>query len=219
MRSSTIALPGGPATALLAEVYGWRGACLAWAGLHLLLGLPLMLSPPRTPQPALPVAAAAAALPEVRVLSYNEITQDTAIESVGIAAQLLFANKLLERFHVGVDFLQIVDASMDPDTSVTRTSRQSATSISRPPNAGASRRWSSIGISQRRPYTATAAPFTQGSIPPKLSFAGRASRSMSSRSWSVKRASFVTAKSSGDSTRTSMSFLSTPATAMERESR
>jgi protease-4 len=29
------------------------------------------------------------------------------VESVGIAAQLLFANRLLERFHVGVDFLQV----------------------------------------------------------------------------------------------------------------
>jgi protease IV len=29
------------------------------------------------------------------------------VEAVGIAAQLLFANRLLERFHVGVDFLQV----------------------------------------------------------------------------------------------------------------
>ena len=48
---------GWPATAFLAEVYGWRGACLAWAGLHLLLALPanLLLVPP-TPPPA-PAAA------------------------------------------------------------------------------------------------------------------------------------------------------------------
>src|SRR5262249_51257027 len=29
------------------------------------------------------------------------------VETVGIAAQLFFANRLLERFHVGVDFLQV----------------------------------------------------------------------------------------------------------------
>ncbi|VTU37361.1 multidrug efflux system protein MdtL [Variovorax sp. PBL-H6] len=39
---------GWPLSALLAEIAGWRGACLAWAGLHLVLGLPLnaLLPPP-----------------------------------------------------------------------------------------------------------------------------------------------------------------------------
>ncbi|VTU40652.1 oxalate/formate antiporter family transporter [Variovorax sp. PBS-H4] len=39
---------GWPLSALLEEVAGWRGACLAWAGLHLVLGLPLnaLLPPP-----------------------------------------------------------------------------------------------------------------------------------------------------------------------------
>ena len=32
---------GWPASALLEHSFGWRGACLAWAGLHLCLGLPL----------------------------------------------------------------------------------------------------------------------------------------------------------------------------------
>ena len=44
---------GWPLTALLEAEIGWRGACLAWAGLHLLVGLPLNASIPR-----------AAALPE-----------------------------------------------------------------------------------------------------------------------------------------------------------
>lgn len=44
---------GWPLTALLEAEFGWRGACLAWAGLHLLVGLPLNASIPR-----------AAALPE-----------------------------------------------------------------------------------------------------------------------------------------------------------
>jgi MFS family permease len=42
---------GWPASALMEEAFGWRGACLAWAGLHLLLGLPLnrLLVPPAPP--------------------------------------------------------------------------------------------------------------------------------------------------------------------------
>ena len=38
---------GWPLTALLESELGWRGACLGWAGLHLLLGLPLNASIPR----------------------------------------------------------------------------------------------------------------------------------------------------------------------------
>ena len=42
---------GWPVSAVLEEVVGWRGACLAWAGLHLVLGLPLnlFLVPPAPP--------------------------------------------------------------------------------------------------------------------------------------------------------------------------
>ncbi|MGX9963468.1 MFS transporter [Roseomonas sp. F4] len=42
---------GWPVSALLAEAFGWRGACLAWAALHLLMGLPLnrFLVPPAPP--------------------------------------------------------------------------------------------------------------------------------------------------------------------------
>ena len=39
---------GWPLTAWLELEFGWRGACLCWAGLHLLLGLPLNASLPRT---------------------------------------------------------------------------------------------------------------------------------------------------------------------------
>ena len=38
---------GWPLTAWLEVTVGWRGACLAWAGLHLLLGLPLNALLPR----------------------------------------------------------------------------------------------------------------------------------------------------------------------------
>jgi predicted MFS family arabinose efflux permease len=37
---------GWPLTAWLEHEFGWRGACLCWAGLHLLLGLPLNASLP-----------------------------------------------------------------------------------------------------------------------------------------------------------------------------
>ena len=42
---------GWPLSAILEEAMGWRGACLAWAGLHLALGLPLnrLLVPPAPP--------------------------------------------------------------------------------------------------------------------------------------------------------------------------
>ena len=58
---------GWPLTALLEAEFGWRGACLAWAGLHLLVGLPLNASIPRAaalPEPSRAVEAdAPAALP------------------------------------------------------------------------------------------------------------------------------------------------------------
>ena len=38
---------GWPLTAWWIESFGWRGTCFAWAGLHLLLGLPLHLSLPK----------------------------------------------------------------------------------------------------------------------------------------------------------------------------
>ena len=45
---------GWPLSAFLDDAVGWRGACLAWAGLHLLLGLPLnrFLVPAAPPPPA-----------------------------------------------------------------------------------------------------------------------------------------------------------------------
>src|SRR5690606_18911525 len=45
---------GWPLSGWMELHWGWRGACLGWAGLHLLLGLPLNLSLPRPPPPAAP---------------------------------------------------------------------------------------------------------------------------------------------------------------------
>ena len=43
---------GWPLSTLLEANLGWRGACLTWAGLHLLLGLPLNGTIPRLQRPA-----------------------------------------------------------------------------------------------------------------------------------------------------------------------
>lgn len=59
---------GWPLTAWMEAHWGWRGACLGWAGLHLLLVMPLNLTVPRvapvdaqrTDAPAAPAAAGAA---------------------------------------------------------------------------------------------------------------------------------------------------------------
>ena len=57
---------GWPLTAWLELEIGWRGACLCWAGLHLLLGLPLNASLPRSvAAPGVSPAPAAASPPHV----------------------------------------------------------------------------------------------------------------------------------------------------------
>lgn len=63
---------GWPLSGLLETQVGWRGACLAWAGLHLLVGLPLNLALPRaaalpgpTTTPAHPPAPLSATAPPV----------------------------------------------------------------------------------------------------------------------------------------------------------
>lgn len=49
---------GWPATALMEAEWGWRGACLGWAALHVMLGLPLnRLLIPRAPPPEKAAAA------------------------------------------------------------------------------------------------------------------------------------------------------------------
>jgi MFS family permease len=55
---------GWPASAVFIDAFGWRGACLAWAALHLALGLPMnRLLVPKAPPPAPvpPVASGVAA--------------------------------------------------------------------------------------------------------------------------------------------------------------
>jgi predicted MFS family arabinose efflux permease len=56
---------GWPLSALLELQFGWRGACFAWAALHLLLGLPLNALLPKSPPAHTPAASlgSPAALP------------------------------------------------------------------------------------------------------------------------------------------------------------
>ncbi len=58
---------GWPLSAGMEEAFGWRGACLGWAALHLLVGLPLnrLLVPP-APPPEKAAAATGAAKPAPR---------------------------------------------------------------------------------------------------------------------------------------------------------
>ena len=49
---------GWPLSALLESHIGWRGACFAWAALHIVVGIPLNALLPRAPAPIAPKAAA-----------------------------------------------------------------------------------------------------------------------------------------------------------------
>jgi predicted MFS family arabinose efflux permease len=87
---------GWPLSALLEAQFGWRGACLAWAALHVLLGMPLNALLPRAqaidvaPAPTAAAApAAGAAQPNLRpmvVLSFVFAT--TMFVSTAMAAHL-----------------------------------------------------------------------------------------------------------------------------------
>jgi len=55
---------GWPLSTLLETQVGWRGACFAWAGMHLLLGMPLNLALPRAGPPPSPSVVAGASAPE-----------------------------------------------------------------------------------------------------------------------------------------------------------
>ena len=57
---------GWPLSALLESHFGWRGACLGWAALHLVVGIPLNLSLPRAGPPPVAPAAAAGSAPASR---------------------------------------------------------------------------------------------------------------------------------------------------------
>jgi MFS family permease len=68
---------GWPLSAWLESRYGWRNACLAWAGLHLLVGLPLNALLPKAPSvqqaPATPATLATAAKSEEERPSWSSM--------------------------------------------------------------------------------------------------------------------------------------------------
>lgn len=59
---------GWPLSAVMEDAIGWRGACLGWAGLHLVLGLPLnrLLVPPAPPPERLTALEPSQTLPPPR---------------------------------------------------------------------------------------------------------------------------------------------------------
>jgi predicted MFS family arabinose efflux permease len=87
---------GWPLTTLFDAQLGWRGACLAWAALHLVLGLPLNALLPRAaalPAPAMPLAPApdAAPAPQASATAANLLAYVFAVTwfiSTAMAAHL-----------------------------------------------------------------------------------------------------------------------------------
>ncbi|WBY01747.1 MFS transporter [Ramlibacter tataouinensis] len=83
---------GWPLTAWLETNSGWREACYVWAGLHLLLGLPLNWSLPRAAalaeSAAAPVAAQSAGVPLRSVVLLSFVFAATWFVSTAMAAHL-----------------------------------------------------------------------------------------------------------------------------------
>ncbi len=77
---------GWPLTALLEQQFGWRGACFAWAALHLVLGLPLNLSLPRVGAP-LPMSPSVGAAPAEGALTI----QSTDTGRISVVLAFMFA--------------------------------------------------------------------------------------------------------------------------------
>ena len=84
---------GWPLTAFLDSAVGWRGACLAWAGLHLALGLPLNRllvppAPPSTPEDAAVPTMEEETAPRGAMALLAFVFAATWVVSTGMAAHL-----------------------------------------------------------------------------------------------------------------------------------
>ncbi|MDI1273598.1 MFS transporter [Polaromonas sp.] len=75
---------GWPLSAWLELEWGWRAACFVWAGLHLLVALPLNLTLPRSPVGQV-VQAASAADPATDITPASAGTQNTTRTAVLLA--------------------------------------------------------------------------------------------------------------------------------------
>ena len=78
---------GWPLTAWIEDAWGWREACLTWAGLHIVLGLSVYASLPRSRASALPKApnAAGGESPRnaIRLLAFVFSAQGVVHSSIG----------------------------------------------------------------------------------------------------------------------------------------
>jgi MFS family permease len=84
---------GWPLTTLLEAELGWRGACFAWAGLHLFVGLPLNASLPRV-QHSGPVTAEAVTADESANACASDVRQEADApvgDTAGLRATILLA--------------------------------------------------------------------------------------------------------------------------------
>jgi MFS family permease len=83
---------GWPLTALWTDVFGWRGACLAWAALHIVLGWPLhrLLPTEQLKTKSSAQESAIAHAPEISALA-NELPAPRNSMSLGIAMASVFA--------------------------------------------------------------------------------------------------------------------------------
>ena len=83
---------GWPMTTLFTEMVGWRGACLAWACLHLALGLPLnRFLVPSAPPPSKEASAGGddeVAAPRLAMVLLAYVFAATWVVSTGMAAHL-----------------------------------------------------------------------------------------------------------------------------------
>ncbi len=82
---------GWPLTAWLELEWGWRQACLAWAGLHLLLALPLNWSLPRRPDHPAPQAIAAPAISPPETPAAPAVRRRQSARRASVLLALAFA--------------------------------------------------------------------------------------------------------------------------------
>jgi MFS family permease len=115
---------GWPLSSWMEAEFGWRGACLVWALLHLLLGLPLQAwLVPAAPPPARPIAAESVAKPAPRhamaVLTFFSAAVTVVAAAIGahlpalvlasgaLPEQALLAASLMGPAQVAARLLQI----------------------------------------------------------------------------------------------------------------
>ena len=80
---------GWPLSTLFEGELGWRGACLAWAGLHLVVGLPLnRFLVPKAPPPERKATPASGAAPDHAMIVLAAVFAIGWIVSSGVATQL-----------------------------------------------------------------------------------------------------------------------------------